>query len=1332
MASGGSDGSLRFDTRVDTTGFEQGVSTLSGAARTLQSDMERAGNSIQRSFNGNSRMTALNNQIEQTEAKIRRLTDEMAELGRTQIPTEEYKWYQDQIDATNSKLEGLISKQEKLDAMGVSHNSSRWKNLQYDIDQVTRQLEVYRSEMQQLETDGETFTSGADSAAYTDRANRIQQLTSQLDVYRQRLAEAGAKEKTISAPLQKFASIAQSAFSSATRSAIKFAKSIGASMASKIRSFVSDSRKMSNASNGVSKSILKLSNMFKMLLIRMAMRAVIQGVKEGFQNLVQYSSEANATLSSLMSSMFYLKNSFAAAFAPILSVVAPALNTLISMIATALSYVNQFFSALGGKTTFIKAKKVNQDYAKSLKGTGGAAKQAGKAAKQAGQEAKKALAPFDDLIQIQLDANKDHSGSGGGAGGGGAGGVSPADMFETAEINKGISDFAKQLKDMFNAGDFAGIGKLIGEKINDAVAKFTDFISWDRIGGQITAFVTAFTTMFNSLVATIDWHAIGALIGTGVNTIAHTLYLLLTQIDWYALGNAIADGLNGIVDTIDWELFGSTIGEYFKARIEGMRGFVEKVEWDKIGDAISTSLNNMVAHIPWENLGLLIAEGFNGVLRTLLRSVEGFEWSELGSNMALGLNTAMDTISWEDIGLLVAESFNGVFNTFYTVVDEFDWSTLGEHIGTSLSTLFTNFEFGTVAESLSLFVTGILDTLIKIVQTTDWSKLAVGIETMLTSIDWLGIASRLATLFYSAIGTAYGMLARIVADLIIKGFTKARDYFGKEIEDCGGNVVLGFLKGIKDAVVGIATWVYTNMIKPFIDGFKNGFGIHSPSKVMEELATYVWEGFCKGIKSTFAAPINFIKQNITDPFVNGVKGLLGIHSPSTVMQDVGGYTVEGFNQGVSKKQTTTQSIIQSWAKGVGDWFASKLGISSGNSTEAQRWATGTVTGFNQGVTINYKSTQSAIEAWVNGIRLWFVSSGTAKGVNKESWTKFALDVITAFKTKIQASHIDTQSPTETWALNVRKWFVDAGETKGVNKESWTKFALDIITAFKTKITVSYQESKSAIETWALNVRKWFVDDSEAKGVNTKSWTKFATDIINAFKTKIEQGHNTSQSSMKTWSKHVVEWFWGDSNADGSGGLYKSFYNMAKRVNEGFEKGISDFAHLAKSAIKKWAREAVEAAENVLKIHSPSREFHTIAEYVVKGFNEGIADTAKTSVSEAEKWLSSVTDVFDGVDIGVPVGLNIPNASSYIPNVAKGKITPTGAGYTDTLKASYENRDDVLGMLADKMQAGNGSAEPSQIVIRFDGSLGALARLMKPELDKEAKRKGVSLVLVGGN
>lgn len=183
---------------------------------------------------------------------------------------------------------------------------------------------------------------------------------------------------------------------------------MGKGLADKAKLAVSSLKGLEKSSNSVSKSILKLSNMFKLMLIRMAMRAAIQGVKEGMQNLVQYSDSANQSMSNLMSGMTYLKNSFAAAFSPILSIVAPVLNTLINLLATAVGYINQFFSALGGGSTFVRAKKANEDYAKSLKSTGGAAKQAGK-------DAKKALAPFDDLVQIQQQGADASGGGGGGA-----------------------------------------------------------------------------------------------------------------------------------------------------------------------------------------------------------------------------------------------------------------------------------------------------------------------------------------------------------------------------------------------------------------------------------------------------------------------------------------------------------------------------------------------------------------------------------------------------------------------------------------------------------------------------------------------------------------------------------------------------------------------------------------------------------------------------------------------------------------------------------------------------------------------------------------------------
>ena len=137
----------------------------------------------------------------------------------------------------------------------------------------------------------------------------------------------------------------KNAFSSAARAVTSFGKILGRGLADKAKQAVSGLKGLGKSSNKVSQSILKLSNMFKLMLIRMAMRAAIQGVKEGMQNLVQYSDSANQSMSGLMSNMTYLKNSFAAAFAPILSVVAPVLNTLINLLATAVGYINQFFSA---------------------------------------------------------------------------------------------------------------------------------------------------------------------------------------------------------------------------------------------------------------------------------------------------------------------------------------------------------------------------------------------------------------------------------------------------------------------------------------------------------------------------------------------------------------------------------------------------------------------------------------------------------------------------------------------------------------------------------------------------------------------------------------------------------------------------------------------------------------------------------------------------------------------------------------------------------------------------------------------------------------------------
>ena len=1180
-----SDGSLKFDTKIDVEGFEEGISTLSKAMDMLTSAVNRLSSNILSRFNGAGQAMA------ETAQSAEMTSDAVESVGSAADESAKHvKSLQEQMDAISvHAMQDTAS--DTAQSAPVSAPTSA-ESLNYDpkamaavfgdaaseihswsdaVEQYGNQAGMAMNELQQDAAEAEQAVSEASSQGAEQARGYVGLKESILNAFKNVPRVFGQIPVAAKRELSKIPGIVKGAFSSATRTVLNFGKSLGKGLADKAKQAVSSLKGLGKSSNSVSKSILKLSNMFKLMLIRMAMRAAIQGVKEGMQNLVQYSDSANQSMSNLMSGMTYLKNSFAAAFAPILSIVAPVLNTLINLLATAVGYINQFFSALGGGSTFVRAKKANEDYAASLKKTGGAASKAGK-------DAKKALAPFDDLVQIQQQCAD--------ASGGGGGGASPSDMFETVGIDKGISDFANKLKEMFAAGDWEGIGQLIGQKINEAVQSFTQFISWDNIGAQITAFVTAFTTLFNSLVSTIDWYAIGIMFGTGINTLANTLYLLLTQIDWFMLGNALGIGLMGMIDTVDWNLFGATIGAFFQAKISGLLGFVLGVDWGAIGAAIATCLMGLTDQIDWAQLGYLFAAGLNAAFSTLGEFAATFDWVGFGTQLATSLSTFFQTFDWAGAGTAISDIVIGILNALVTFITETDWWAFGD-----------------------------------------------GVATALEHIDWTTVANRL----FAVIGAALGGIGAIIGGLISDGVVAAKEYFQGKIEECGGNVVDGIFKGIIDAMKAVGTWVQNNVFKPFMDAFKSAFGIHSPSTVMAGMGQYLWEGFCNGIKEFFSDPVGFIRTNITDPFVNGVKNLLGIHSPSTVLAGIGSNTVSGFNQGVTNEQAASQSVVQSWASGVASWFSDKFGISSGDSAESKKWATSIMRGFNNTVNKNYT------------------------------------------------------------------------------------------------------QSQSVMETWAENVRKWFVGVDEVQGVNELSWTKFAELIIQAFKVKIDDSHTETRLPMETWAKNVKEWFWGDSDLEGTGGMYAAFYDMAKRINEGFANGISDFAYMAKAAIKKWAREAMEEAEEEFDINSPSKEFYGIAEYVVRGFNDGISAMAASSRNTVQKWLDGVLDVFDGVEVKLPIGINIPNAASYLPRMASGTVVPPRAGEMSTSMrntAGY-GQEETLGYLVAKMDEmisrlqaeGN---RPIQIVLNLTGNLAALARVLKPELDKEAARKGVSLVIVGGS
>ncbi|MBR1528009.1 MAG: hypothetical protein IJ642_01755, partial [Oscillospiraceae bacterium] len=82
----------------------------------------------------------------------------------------------------------------------------------------------------------------------------------------------------------------------------------------------------------------------------------------------------------------------------------------------------------------------------------------------------------------------------------------------------------------------------------------------------------------------------------------------------------------------------------------------------------------------------------------------------------------------------------------------------------------------------------------------------------------------------------------------------------------------------------------------------------------------MWDGFKKGIQEKWAAIKTNIKEWIFDPFMDSVRTLFGIHSPSTVMAELGGFLMDGLYNGISAGIQKIKEVFEN----LPDWFSEKF------------------------------------------------------------------------------------------------------------------------------------------------------------------------------------------------------------------------------------------------------------------------------------------------------------------------------------------------------------------------------------------------------------------------
>lgn len=622
----------------------------------------------------NAEITGTETSVESLNTDLGQTTQLQDEISNSNIKTTAYQILEDSLQRLDTQFEQVATAQQEIFARNQSATSSpAFLALESAAEKLGRQYDELLAKKKQLDSGTTTAqqTEKVRTAPITENYAKTASEESEkaLNALNKEISKTDAKEKglvnTNSRLGSSFKNVSQSADSAKTKTggiSSIFSRmggvvsGLGKRLTGLAQNFTSTTNSANNASFSIGRMVgmsILYSTVFGMI------SKVNSGIMTGINNLAQYSSATNASISSMMSALTQLQNSLATAFAPILSIVAPILTAFMNMLSKAITYIGMFIAALTGQKSFTRAKAVQEDYAASLNKTSSGANKAAKATKNNANATKKAnkeiqtyLSGLDEIRQYQKEkdtpSSSTPSAGGGGGGGGGYTGPSIGDMFEKVPIESSIADIAKKIKDLIKKEDWEGLGAYIASGINKSLQKIYDAINWNNVGPKITYFVNAFTRTFNSLVDHIDWDLMGRTVGAGINTIVNTLNLLIEGIDWKNLGAKIGVGINGMFNEVDW----SNVGRLFANRInipfQMLAGAVNTLKWDTIGKSIGHGLNGAIAQLDVNSIGTSLSGLALGILTILDNALATTNWSQLGTKLA----TLLTSIDW--VGIFVS------------------------------------------------------------------------------------------------------------------------------------------------------------------------------------------------------------------------------------------------------------------------------------------------------------------------------------------------------------------------------------------------------------------------------------------------------------------------------------------------------------------------------------------------------------------------------------------------------------------------------------------------------------------------------------------------------
>ena len=313
--------------------------------------------------------------VKELEAELAKLPEERSDLDQmtNALLRSAREDVQNNLDTAKKDLAQIQSMVDQAKAIRDKDSEKldeRYRKTADSLAEVNNQMRVL------LEKSNEYDTTGEEVARTMDREKAAMR----------EMNDASREQASRFSALKKVAGILVADLTKVEGVLKKIASAVIIGGLSKLRSALTGIGNESRRAGGGFGSLLKTLLMYSIGVasLRTLFNKLRNSIVSGLSAMAQMNGgvdAANSSINMLNSSLAYLKNSWAAAFAPIVNYVTPVLIQLVDTIAAVVNKLAMLFAALTGAGSYMRAVKTS--------GAGGSGGSSGKSAQEKFEEAKK-------------------------------------------------------------------------------------------------------------------------------------------------------------------------------------------------------------------------------------------------------------------------------------------------------------------------------------------------------------------------------------------------------------------------------------------------------------------------------------------------------------------------------------------------------------------------------------------------------------------------------------------------------------------------------------------------------------------------------------------------------------------------------------------------------------------------------------------------------------------------------------------------------------------------------------------------------------------------------